>query len=385
MDHGQFTEFGFHYARDDHSEIVACRWDRLTQAGVPLPPHLRYIRRCEQSLQKELRHTKELLKRPRNAGVECGSVECRVLGRPEKERVLGDDCGKVFLFGGRPHVMLARTSFADDGVWLACSSLDAIKKVRCGDLVEEDLAEVRLSERDVEDPMSDGWASAMQSKHLFQEALDRSPEEARALRKVAEWWARLHPQASEEFIIDLIPIYRMHRRFDPEHPCIYRWSGDGFEADPWRWPREKGEQSWKKNFHSAVDSDTLVWLQWIARRSREIPGQHETEPLRYGKQRPFISAIHVKNLLAGQSFAIPESMKACPLKAWPHLPRALVYRWVPPEPSMEMLMRSLQDRSSSSTGSGPVMASVVDDASDTASCDEADHRDLKKRKKREDI
>ena len=302
-------------------------------------------------------------------------------------RVLGGDEGKVFLFGGRPHVMLARTSFADDSVWLACSSLDAIRKVRCGDLTEEDLAEVRLSERDAEDPRSDGFVSAMKSKRLFQEALDRSPEEVCALHQVAEWWARLHPQASEEFIIDLRPIWvRPGQRFDSEHPRIYLWSGDGFEADPWRWPREMGEQSWKKRFHGVVDSDTLVWLQWIARRYRGIPDQHEKERLEYGRQRPLISAIRIKHLLAGQSFTIPESMRACPLKPWPHLARAPIHPCVPPQkPSMEMIMGSLQDRPSSSRGSGPVMASVADDASDAASSDEAGHRDTKRRKKREDI
>jgi len=218
---GGFSSTGlWQQRREDHTEIVTRRLDRILQNGAPLPCKLLHLRRCEHSLQKELQNVTHHLKQRRKCGAREGYVECRVLGRPTKWTPQGTfPQGQVYLFGGRPHLMLAGVpGSAGDNLWLACASLEALTKVRCGRLTEQDLAEVDRSACDVEDPVSIDFASVVSARCSFQHALSQSPEEARALVKVAEWWASLHPSASQGHRVDI-------RRPDFT-----------FEPDPWKWP-----------------------------------------------------------------------------------------------------------------------------------------------------
>jgi len=193
---------------------------------------------------------------------------------------------------------------AGDNLWLACASLEALTKVRCGQLTEQDLVEVDQSACDVEDPVSIDFASVVSARCSFQHALSQSPEEAHALVKVAEWWASLHPSASQG------------RRVDIRRPDL------SFEPDPWKWPQEKqtpGVPWWTHLYCDVVRGETLLWLQWIVRK--HPPNSLRFELLTSGEQKVFISATYVKNLLNGRGFAVPQALQDCPLRAWPHLER----------------------------------------------------------------
>jgi len=221
----------------EHTEVVARRLDKIFGQGIPLPQKLFYIRRCERRLRQEI-HQIVTAKTPRSLGVRsCGSVECRVLGLPSKPT---KEAEKVCLFGGRPHLILAPCG---DRTHLACASLDNLRKVRCGELTEEDLVEVCTYESDVENPMADEWVRLMKIKTEFKEALDDFPEEVRALHTVARWWSCLHPNATAAWQqIGGLNLQKYEVSYNP---------------DPWQWPRDDGAKRLSSSY-SIVGSDTLV-------------------------------------------------------------------------------------------------------------------------------